>query len=130
MDAKIKHLEFIQAAINRMAGNSFLLKGWTVTLTGGLVALTFKQIDRHYLFISFAVILLFWFLDGYYLSRERRFVALYDKVRARAEAHVDFSMQTRPFGKSCRWAVCTVSRTLLLFYGGLLAVHFSIMFFL
>jgi hypothetical protein len=24
-----------------MAGNSFLLKGWTVTLTGGLLALTF-----------------------------------------------------------------------------------------
>ncbi len=34
MEQKIKHLEFIQAAINRMAGNSFLLKGWTVTLSG------------------------------------------------------------------------------------------------
>jgi len=77
MDAKIKHLEFIQAAINRMAGNSFLLKGWAVTLTGGLLALTFRQIDRRYLFISFAVLLLFWSLDGYFLSRERRFISLY-----------------------------------------------------
>ena len=41
MEQKIKHLEFIQTTINRMAGNSFLLKGWTVTLTGGLLALTF-----------------------------------------------------------------------------------------
>ena len=64
MEAKIKHLEFIQAAINRMAGNSFLLKGWTVTLTGGLLALTFKQIDRRYFYTSFVVLLLFWFLDG------------------------------------------------------------------
>jgi hypothetical protein len=130
MDAKIKHLEFIQATVNRMASNSFLLKGWTVTLTGGLLALTFKQIDRRYLSISIAVLLLFWFLDGCYLSHERRFIALYDKVRAKAEGQADFSMQTRPFGRSCRWAVCAVSRTLLLFYGGLLLVHLSIMFFL
>ncbi len=130
MEAKIKHLEFIQAAINRMAGNSFLLKGWTVTLTGGLLALTFKQIDRRYLYISFAVLLLFWFLDGYYLSRERRFVALYDDVRAKNEGQIDFSMQTHPFGKSCHWIICTVSRTLLLFYGGLLVAHFAIALFL
>jgi hypothetical protein len=130
MEAKIKHLEFIQAAINRMASNSFLLKGWTVTLTGGLLALTFKQIDRRYLYISFVVSLLFWFLDGYYLSRERRFIALYDDVRTKAEEQIDFSMQTRPFGESCRWIICTVSRTLLLFYGGLLVVHFAITLFL
>jgi hypothetical protein len=130
MDAKIKHLEFIQSAINRMAVNSFLLKGWTVTLTGGLLALTFKQIDRRYLFISFVVLLLFWFLDGYYLSRERRFVALYDVVRAKSDEQIDFSMRTRPLGKSCRWIVCTVSRTLLLFYGGLLAIHLTMTLFL
>ncbi len=29
MDAKLKHLEMIQAVITRMAHNSFLLKGWT-----------------------------------------------------------------------------------------------------
>jgi len=130
MDAKIKHLEFIQSAINRMAGNSFLLKGWTVTLTGGLLALTFKQIDKRYLFISFVVLLLFWFLDGYYLSRERRFIALYDVVRAKNDEQIDFSMRTRQFGKSCRWIVCTVSRTLLLFYGGLLAIHLTMTLFL
>lgn len=130
MDAKVKHLEFIQAAINRMATNSFLLKGWTVTLTGGLLALTFKQIDRRYLFISFAVLALFWSLDGYFLSRERRFIALFNDVRTKDEASIDFSMETRPFGKSCRWAVCTFSRTLLLFYGGLLVVHLLITFFL
>lgn len=130
MEAKIKHLEFIQAAINRMAGNSFLLKGWTVTLTGGLLALSFKQIDRRYLYISLMVVLLFWFLDGYYLSRERRFIALYDDVRVRADVNVDFSMRTRPFGKSCRWIICTVSRTILLFYGGLVAVNVAITLFI
>jgi hypothetical protein len=130
MEIKVKHLEFIQTAINRMAGNSFLLKGWTVTLTGGLLALTFKQIDRHYLYISLAVLSLFWFLDSYYLSRERRFVALYNRVRIKNEEDIDFSMETHSFGKTCRWVRCAFSRTLLLFYGGLLAVHLLIIHFI
>lgn len=130
MEAKVKHLEFIQAAINRMAGNSFLLKGWTVTLSGGLLALTFKQMDRHYLIISLAVLLLFWFLDSYYLSRERRFIALYNVVRTKNEEDTDFSMDTRSFGKMCRWVQCAFSRTMLLFYGGLLAVHLLIVHFI
>ncbi len=35
-----KHLEFLQAVITRMAGNSFLIKGWSVTLVAALLALT------------------------------------------------------------------------------------------
>jgi hypothetical protein len=130
MDAKIKHLEFIQAAINRMAGNSFLLKGWTVTLTGGLLALTFKQIDRRYVLISLVVLLMFWSLDGYYLSHERRFVALFNAVRIRREEDIDFSMHTRSLGAQCRWRHCAFSKTIMLFYGGLLAVDLLILKFI
>jgi hypothetical protein len=129
MEAKGKHLDYLQATINRMAGNSFLLKGWAVTLTGALLALTFKQTDRHYLIVSVAVLLLFWSLDGYYLSRERKFIALYNHVRLKVEELIDFSMDTRPFAKGCGWPRCSVSRTLLLFYGGLLAVHLLIFHF-
>lgn len=38
-DNKVKHLEMIQAVINRMAQNSFLLKGWSVVLTAAIFAL-------------------------------------------------------------------------------------------
>jgi len=31
----IKHLEMLQVVISRMAANSFILKGWTVTLVAG-----------------------------------------------------------------------------------------------
>lgn len=130
MEAKIKHLEFIQAAINRMAGNSFLLKGWTVTLTGGSLALTIKELDRHYLIISLVVVALFWFLDSYFLSRERRFVHLYNATRLRKDERTDFSMDTREFGKVCKWARCAFSKTLVLFYGGLLVVHLLITHFI
>lgn len=130
MEAKIKHLEFVQAAINRMAGNSFLLKGWSVTMTGALLAVGVKEADRHYLFISLAVLVLFWSLDGFYLSRERRFIGLYNHIRKTPEEGVDFSMDPRPYGRKCNWAVSAFSTTLLVFYGGLLAVQLILNCFL
>ena len=130
MEARVKHLEFVQSAINRMANNSFLLKGWVVALTGGLLALTFKEINRHYLYISLVVLILFWSLDSYYLSRERRFVALYNTVRTKNEEHIDFSMDIGLFGSKWGWAACAFSRTQSLFYGGLIVVHLLINQFL
>jgi hypothetical protein len=43
MESKLKHLELVQGVINRMAGNSFILKGWSVTLTSALFALAAKD---------------------------------------------------------------------------------------
>jgi len=39
MDSKTVHLQMVQAVITRMAGNSFLIKGWSVTLIAALFAL-------------------------------------------------------------------------------------------
>lgn len=130
MEQKIKHLEFIQTTINRVAGNSFLLKGWTVTLTGGLLALTFKEIDRRYLDISIAVLGVFWLLDSYYLAHERKFIALFNHVRKQPGDATDFSMDTRPFGGFWKGLRCSFSVTMTLFYGGLLVVSFFIHHFL
>ncbi len=43
MERKIKHLEFIQIVISRMNSNSFLIKGWTITLMSALFALAAKD---------------------------------------------------------------------------------------
>ena len=45
---KLKHLEFIQGIITRMANNSFMLKGWAVTLVAGIFALSSKDSDQLY----------------------------------------------------------------------------------
>lgn len=125
MEAKIKHLEFIQNAIDRMAHNSFLLKGWSVTVVGALLALSLKEMGVKYLTVSITVLLFFWLLDSYYLSREKLFIKLYNKVRG-SDAATDFSMDTQQFSEKVSWLGCTVSRTMSLFYGGLLAVHLLI----
>lgn len=130
MEAKIKHLEFIQATINRMAGNSFLLKGWAVTLVGALFALTFKEVDPLYLLISLIVLVLFWRLDSYYLSQERLFIKLYEHVSMSASDSTDFSMSTKSFEKDVTVGGCAFSETMRLFYGGLAIAHIIILIFI
>ncbi|MGE0407580.1 MAG: hypothetical protein AB7O65_14900, partial [Candidatus Korobacteraceae bacterium] len=97
MENKLKHLEFIQSAINRMASNLFLLKGWTITLIAALFALATKDSDRVYFLIAYIPAVMFWVLDGYFLSQERRFRSLYDYVRKLEDNQIDFSMDTSLF---------------------------------
>jgi hypothetical protein len=127
MEAKLKHLEFIQSVISRMAHNSFLLKGWSVTVAGGLFALTFKEMECVYLLISLLVLTCFWLLDSYYLFRERLFIEHYKHVSAN-ESNTDFSMDTDPYRKEIVWAGSAFSGTIAIFYGGLLAAHLLIIF--
>ena len=53
MENKLKHLEFIQTVINRMAGNCFLLKGWAITLVAALFALSAKDTNHNYFLIAY-----------------------------------------------------------------------------
>jgi hypothetical protein len=127
---KHKHLEFVQAAVNRMAGNLFLLKGWTVTLIAALFALAAKDSNKFYVLIAYFPLFIFWILDGYFLSQERRFRALYDYVRRLDEAAIDFSMDTRPFHGDARnsWFGAMTSRTLVVYYGGLAVIMLVLMY--
>jgi hypothetical protein len=84
--AFVGHLAFIQAAISRMAGNAFLLKGWSVTLIAGLFALAANQADAGLAAVALLPALAFWGLDAYYLRQERLFRALYsDAARPPSE---------------------------------------------
>lgn len=44
-DQKIKNLEMIQQVINRMANNSFTLKGWSITIIAGIFSLNYDKIS-------------------------------------------------------------------------------------
>lgn len=114
-----------------MAGNLFLLKGWSITLIAALFALAAKDANRSYVLVAYFPLFIFWTLDGYFLSQERRFRALYDHVRERNEADVDFSMDTRPFNTDPRntWAGALLSRTLIIYYAGLASVMLVLMYF-
>ena len=130
MDAKLKHLELVQGVISRLASDSFRTKGWTVVLLAAL----FILLARHELLgaatIALLPILAFWGLDGYFLWQERLFRAHYDHVRKLTTDEIDFSMDIRPYKDPFRRTRlgATISRTLIIFYGALIATVFAATF--
>jgi len=114
MERKLKHLEFIQGVINRLATNSFRMKGWAVILISALLVLLAREGQFDFAPIGFVPILIFWGLDGYFLRQERLFRDLYDHIRHLDEENIDFSMNTSTFRQT--WIGATFSVTLVPFY--------------
>lgn len=131
MENKRKHLEFIQGVIARMAGNLFFLRGWTITLIAALLALFIKDTNSTYvIYFLLIFILVFWILDGYFLSQERLFRALYNHVRKLDEEKIDFSMNTNDFKKYKENTLiyAMFSSTLLVFYLPLIGIALFIVY--
>lgn len=121
MDAKLKHLEFIQGVVNRLASASFQMKGWSVVLVSALLVLGARIDSVELGIVSLVPVLVFWGLDGYFLSQERLFRKLYDVVRLREE-EIDFSMDVQELRSggwfwTGDWCSAVRSRTLWPFYG-------------
>jgi hypothetical protein len=120
-EEELKHLEMIQSAIMRMAGNSFNMKAWTVGIASTALALTSKEGAIGAL-LAAAVGVAFCFLDAYYLRQERLFRRLYNAVRLRKSVD-PFDMDTAPYKEDVDGFLRTMcSRTVLGFYGPLLVV--------
>ena len=75
-----KHLEFIQGVINRHNSNSFRIKGWAITITAAIFALTGTIKEPYLCFIALGPTVMFWVLDSMFLANERSFVSLYSCV--------------------------------------------------
>lgn len=117
MENKIKHLEMIQSIITRMAQNSFMIKGWSLTLVVAMFAFVPKTAC---LFVPIVIIpvLIFTCLDAYYLQLERRYRKLYDIVRNKDETEINFQLKIIEECKtiSNNYLNCIFSRSILLFY--------------
>ncbi|MGC9004506.1 MAG: hypothetical protein ACP5KZ_07400 [bacterium] len=73
----IKEIEIIQDIIKRMASNSFVIKGWTIIL---VVATLLLKGTNYQVLIAFIPLVVFWFLDAYFLWQERMYRELYNWV--------------------------------------------------
>ena len=128
MSNKIKHLEFIQSVINRLNSNSFLIKGWSVTLVSALFALSKNNSDINFALISYIAIPTFWILDGYYLSMERKFRDMYDSIRNISEDKIDFEINPKKFNTNKNsWIYSIFSISFLWFYLLLIGITIIIM---
>lgn len=119
MSEKIKHLEIIQSTINRMSQNSFLIKGWTLTLSTAIIAYTLTLESKKLDLLPIIVVVMFWMLDAYYLMKERLYRRLYDIIRT-SEKDYQFTMKLEE-DESVKDNIfkCIFSITLILFYLGI-----------
>ncbi|MBA5248802.1 MAG: hypothetical protein FE834_04620 [Gammaproteobacteria bacterium] len=89
----IKHLEITQGVVNRLAGNSFSIKSWSMAILAAAIFFIARSNGSHseYLILVFLIpIVGFWLLDGYFLWQERLFRGVYDDVRQQEKT--DFKM--------------------------------------
>ena len=116
-DEFFHEIKIVQGIIDRMARNSFLLKGWTITLV--VVALLVEGLSIHCV-VAFLPWLVFWVLDAYFLRLERCYRKLYEWLILNRpdnrELMFDMNAETR-FGNSVDsvWGTM-ISKTLASFY--------------
>jgi hypothetical protein len=123
---RIKHLEFVQNAIARMAGNSFLIKGWSITIAAAFFALAAKDSKPGFALLALFPTLSFWGLDAYYLRLERLFRKLYDEVRSVSDN--DLRERIGPFSLRVeRYSDRVESWFRTLFSGTVASLHFAIL---
>jgi hypothetical protein len=99
-----KELDIIQGQITRMSSNSFLIKGWTMTLMSALTAFGKETIlntegGAVYLFMMLAILIPFWWLDAYFLKQERLFRKIYEKAIMDPDATNRIRYDLRPHEK-------------------------------
>lgn len=125
-EEKIAYLQIIQDTINRMSTNSAIFKGFAATIVAGLSVITYEQISRWVLLMSFLPVLSFAFLDIYYLKLEKEYRVLYNQVRVSSKS-IDFSMDISKIKKKNRkynvsvWK-CIKSPSILMFYPLLIVI--------
>ena len=74
----LREIDIIQDIIKRMAFNSFMIKGWAITLV--VVTLLLKGTEKYQVSLAFISLLVFWFFDAYFLWQERMYRKLYEWV--------------------------------------------------
>lgn len=128
--AKLKHLDYIQSTISRMADCSFKIKSLAITIVSAIVGICVKTGDMNILLVAIIPIVLFWILDSYYLQQERMFREIYNILIGISNNH---EFKIRPFEmpigkikeKSCSFVAVMFSKTeWLLYLGTLLLILF------
>jgi hypothetical protein len=125
---QIKHLELIQPVVARLGTNSFLIKGWALTITAGFLALLATRQSPALAVVGLVPLLAFWNLDAMFLRQERMYRSLYEFVRMGSDRVITLSMDVSGMRREASWWAAVTSGTLLGFYGPLVLVDLLLPF--
>ncbi len=119
-----KEIDLIQNCINRMAKNSFMVKGWALTIFAGVITISKMEVlNNLWLLICTVLVpyLAFWMLDAFFLHTERKYRKMYAWViqeRKRGNTEYQYDLNPERFKRTVGCMSCSFfSKTLLLFYG-------------
>lgn len=132
VDILFKEIDLVESCINRMAANSFEIKKWTVgiiAILAGLIKQDVSVNDCKITILFLMVILIFWWLDAFFLKMERLYRKKYSwLIKERIEGNMNDLFNLNPYNKAmmldsekCMPShICVMfSRTLCPFYFGL-----------
>lgn len=92
-----KEIDIIQNCINRMASNSFLIKGWFITLILGFITFGYEKLNFEILMIlSLFVTIFCWTSDAFFLQLERKYRKKYNWVIKKRKTVLDFQYNLNP----------------------------------
>ena len=104
-------MDYIQSTISRMSSNSFLLKGWNLTILAAVQTVDWQE---NYIKAITCILLnvTFWSLDAYYLRQEKLFRELYKEVSMIGNDNcINFSMDTQKFNDKVPSTCCIMWKT-------------------
>lgn len=117
-----KEIDLIQGCINRMASNSFFVKGWALSVFAGVTAITRgENLNNIILLLCTTIVpfVCFWFLDAFFLQTERKYRKMYtERLTKRKDGDNSKLYELDPSGYKvdCIFKVMW-SKTLFVFYG-------------
>ena len=114
----------VQNIARRMATNSLIIKGWTVVVVGIILLLSSTEYQA---LIAVFALLVFWYLDAYFLQQKKMYRALYKEIVENKLNIGDdfFDIRTARYEAGIevpRPGKLISSRTLLIFYGSILTL--------
>lgn len=136
-DHQLKRLDHLQAIAQRLAGNSFLLKGWAITLASAILGFALKEpaTTASLAYLAIVPVLTMWGLDAYFLALERSMRGLYNTGSAalRAIKYADDAAEKLPDPQivpgavgPCRWLCATITPATSLLYLALLLIVIAV----
>lgn len=137
VDEMHKEIDLLQSCIDRMAKNSFMIKGWFVSIYAVILALLPEKVDVMLLCVVLIVVnMLFWYLDGVYLRDEKIYRRIYQwVVEARKQNdrelmyQLELNLYKNKIGTMDSVAKIMLSKSLFIFYAIPLAILLVVMGF-
>jgi hypothetical protein len=77
----VEEVKIVQEIIKRMASNSFLMKGWSVTLVTATLLLKVALDNKYAILIALIPLFSFWILDAFFLRQEKLYRRLYEWIK-------------------------------------------------